>query len=75
MTMTRQVSDDVTIEVQNVEENNAEQSETSQQQTETNEQTTVEDQRKENVPPKADAGDDKEAEVNTEVKLDGGKRL
>src|SRR6188474_3111240 len=26
-----------------------------------------------NVPPKADAGDDQKAEVNTEVKLDGGK--
>ena len=26
-----------------------------------------------NVPPKADAGDDQKVEVNTEVKLDGGK--
>src|SRR4029078_10919794 len=27
----------------------------------------------ENVPPKADAGDDQKAKVNDEVKLDGGK--
>ena len=46
---------------------------TTNQQTDTTEQTTVEDQVKENVAPKADAGDDQNAEVNTEVKLDGSK--
>jgi hypothetical protein len=34
---------------------------------------TVDVAKVQNVPPKADAGDDKNAEVNTEVKLDGSK--
>jgi hypothetical protein len=42
-------------------------------QTQTSNQAAVEDQTKKNVSPKADAGDNKEAEVNTEVKLDGSK--
>ena len=35
--------------------------------------TTVEVKSAENQPPKADAGGNKNAEVNNEVKLDGGK--
>src|SRR4026208_2114820 len=34
---------------------------------------TIDVSKVQNVPPKADAGDDQKAEVNTEVKLDGGK--
>src|SRR5207342_2520332 len=34
---------------------------------------TVEVKAAQNVPPKADAGDDQKVEVNTAVKLDGGK--
>ena len=34
---------------------------------------TIDVSKDKNVPPKADAGDDQKAEVNTEVKLDGGK--
>ena len=41
--------------------------------TNTKEQTGTEQVEQENIPPKADAGGDKNAEVNTEVKLDGGQ--
>ena len=41
--------------------------------TNTNQQTETEQVEQENIPPKADAGGDKNAEVNTEVKLDGGQ--
>ena len=34
---------------------------------------TIDVSKVQNVPPKADAGDDQKVEVNTEVKLDGGK--
>jgi chitinase len=33
----------------------------------------VEIEQAQNIPPKADAGDDQKAKVNTDVKLDGGK--
>ena len=49
---------------------------TSNQQTETdtsNQQTETQQVEAENIPPKADAGGDKNAEVNTQVKLDGGQ--
>ncbi|HEY7081127.1 MAG TPA: LamG-like jellyroll fold domain-containing protein [Nitrososphaeraceae archaeon] len=71
-------SDDVTVQVENAAENTAQQTNTNaqnetNQKSETNQQTATVDQTKENIPPKADAGDNQKAEVNTEVKLDGGK--
>ena len=73
-------SDEVTVEVKSVVNNEAQQTETdtnTHQQTETdtntNQQTETEQLEQENISPKADAGGDKNAEVNTEVKLDGGK--
>ena len=47
-----------------------------QTETDTNQQTETEHKQtelEEHIPPKADAGGDKNAEVNTEVKLDGGQ--
>jgi hypothetical protein len=65
-------SDDVTVQIENAADNTAQQTDTSQQ-TDTNQQSAIVDQPKENIPPKADAGDDQKAKVNTQVKLDGGK--
>jgi hypothetical protein len=55
---------------------NNQQTDTNNKQTDTNNQeSNAEEQIKaaQNVPPKADAGDNQNVEVNTEVKLDGGK--
>ncbi len=81
-------TDEVTVEIESVVNNQAQQTETetdtnTNQQTETetdtnnNQQTETETEteqvEQENIPPKADAGGDKSAEVNTEVKLEGGQ--
>ena len=58
-------SDDVSAEVHNTQAQNTDN-------TQAQKNTQVESTPL-NVPPKADAGDDLKAEVNTEVKLDGGK--
>jgi hypothetical protein len=55
---------------------NNQQTDSNNKQTDTNnQQSNAEEQIKaaQNVPPKADAGDNQNVEVNTEVKLDGGK--
>jgi uncharacterized protein YkuJ len=70
--------------IQQTDTTNNKQTDTNNQQTDTtnnkqtdtnNQQSKTEEQIKEtqNVPPKADAGGDQKAEVNTEAKLDGGK--
>jgi Concanavalin A-like lectin/glucanases superfamily/K319L-like, PKD domain/Bacterial Ig domain len=70
-------SDDVILQVGNVQtDTNNQQTDTTNKQTDTNnQQSKTEEQIKaaQNVPPKADAGGDQKAEVNSEVKLDGGK--
>jgi len=74
-------SDDVSAEVHNTQAQNtdntqAQNTDNTQTQNTDNTQTqknTQVDSTQLNVPPKADAGDDQKAEVNTEVKLDGGK--
>src|SRR6188508_1273606 len=82
-------SDDVSAEVHNTQAQNtdntqaqntdntqAQNTDNTQAQNTDNTQTqknTQVDSTQLNVPPKADAGDDQKVEVNTEVKLDGGK--
>jgi Concanavalin A-like lectin/glucanases superfamily/Bacterial Ig domain/PKD domain len=63
-------SDEVSVEVESVVKSEAQQTETD---TNTNQQTETEQAEQENIPPKADGGGDKNAEVNAEVKLDGGQ--
>jgi hypothetical protein len=71
-------SDDVTVQVGN---EIPAQTDTNNQQTDINKQTDTNNQQSkteeqikvQNVPPKADAGDNQNVEVNSEVKLDGGK--
>jgi len=66
------ISDDVTVQVQKVADNTADKTDTTQQ-TDATQGTAAATQVKENVTPKADAGDDQKAKVNDAVKLDGGK--
>src|SRR6187431_58410 len=63
-------------QAQNTDNTQAQNTDNTQAQNTDNTQTqknTQVDSTQLNVPPKADAGDDLKAEVNTEVKLDGGK--
>ena len=61
-------SDDVTVEVETAQDN------TAQDNTNTAQDNTAQSETaQENIPPKADAGDNQKAAVNDEIKLDGGK--
>jgi chitinase len=68
--------DEVTVEIGSAVNNEAQQTDTNtNQQTDTNTNTDEQTETKQveqNISPKADAGGDKNAEVNTEVKLNGG---
>jgi hypothetical protein len=72
-------SDDVIVQVGNevpVQTDTNQQTDTNNKQTDTNnQQSKTEEQIKaaQNIPPKADAGDNQNVEVNSEAKLDGGK--
>jgi hypothetical protein len=68
-------SDDVTVQVEKVADNPADKTDTTSQQNDSSQQSAAANQVKENIPPKADAGGDQKAKVNTEVKLDGGKSI
>src|SRR6185436_10137034 len=66
-------SDDVSAEVHNTQAQNTDNTQAQNTDNTQAQKNTLVDSTQLNVPPKADAGDDQKAEVNTEVKLDGGK--